>query len=545
MLARASLSRLLACAAVASAVGAGACSLLLDNSPIQCNTTADCLARGAAFVGSFCTERHACEVTCTTNSECSAGSGQPSICRADRTCATLTSDDCKTLIADPVDLADSQTLWFGMLAPLDSVHGIFNVAKENAAELARREFNLVAGGLPALTEGGPRRRFAFVVCDDSVNADRAARHLADDVGVPAIIGPVFSDTLIRVATEVTIQRGVLLISPAATSPFITNLANKNGLIWRTAPSDTVQSIAIALLMESVVEPAAKRSEPLRVDVVYKGDAYGVGLADVLFDRLRFNGKSAAENVNQSSYREVDYGTPDTETDASAGAAYEHVLDDLASFAPHVVILAATIEAIPNIVTPLESSRWAVPEFRPHYVMTDGVYPNTALLAAVGGNTDLRKRILGTVPGTNSQLYQRFLDTYGSVFHDATQAIQSTAATYDAAYLLAYATASLGAAPITGASLNEGLKKMVPPGERIDVGPENINEALTILTTGGNIDFNGASGPLDFDVTTGEAEGDIQVWCLGADAKGNAASFLISGLSYSASTKGLVGQLVCP
>jgi branched-chain amino acid transport system substrate-binding protein len=527
----------------------GACSLLLDNDPTQCRTTADCVARGPAFAHSFCDDHHACETTCTTNEECTmVNGGERSLCRiTDHQCAKLLSVDCQTLLADAPDL-DDQATWLGMLLPLNAETLSLSQSKENATDLALRDFRVASGGLPPVHAGEAHRRLAFVVCDHAADPERAARHLALDLGVPAIVGPIYSGDLIRVATDVTIPNQVLLISPAATSPFITNLANKNGLVWRTAPSDSVQSVAIARLLALRVEPALRvdvldRDELLRVAVVHKGDAYGIGLAGALYDQLVFNGRSAQEN--SGNYKVIDYGDLSDPDNLPTPQRYAAAIDELVAFTPHVVIIAGTTEGITDIFTPLEA-RWpAAGRFRPRYVMTDGLQPRPQLLAAVGSDAELRHRILGTAPGTSSPLYQKFLGRYGSVFQDGTQPSQATAATYDAVYLLSYAIASLGAEPLSGPRVNEGLMRMVPPGARIDVGPENINDALTRLEAGQPIDFNGASGPLDFDVSTGEAEADVQVWCLDVDAKGVAVEFKDSGLFYDATRKALSGEMSCP
>ncbi|MEO5726465.1 MAG: hypothetical protein ABI134_12920, partial [Byssovorax sp.] len=60
---------------------------------------------------------------------------------------------------------------------------------------------------------------------------------------------------------------------------------------------------------------------------------------------------------------------------------------------------------------------------------------------------------------------------------------------------------------------------------------------------GTIDYNGASGPLDFDNKTGEAPSDIQIWCIPKDqSTGKAGSALSSGQSYSAASDKLVGVI---
>ena len=59
----------------------------------------------------------------------------------------------------------------------------------------------------------------------------------------AIIGPIFSESVIEVAEKVTIDRGVFLISPTASSKELSSLSDK-GLVWRTISSDIYQASAL-------------------------------------------------------------------------------------------------------------------------------------------------------------------------------------------------------------------------------------------------------------------------------------------------------------
>lgn len=534
---------------VASSLAAS-CSLIVDTNAEQCTSNADCVAKGAGFEGTTCGADHICAtLACSTNKECiDSHGGEPWICRkTDRKCGALLSQDCKLLLPnDAATIANDDVVWFGTLLPIVGDDASTGLPNENGIELARRDFANTTNGLPPVAAGKARRPFAFVACNDAADADRAALHLTDDVGVPAIIGPAFSGTVIKVATDVTIPRKVLMISNSATSPFITHLANKNDLVWRTCPSDAVQSVAISLLMQSRVEPdlrvtELKSSDTLRLAVVHKGDAYGTGMADALFDKLVFNGKSAA--ANGIAYKAIDYGDP---SKPDAEARYKNTVDQLIAFQPHVVIIVGTSEGVVKVFGPLETAWPASIGFKPRYVLSDGC-EIPELLGIIGSNAELRKRILGTVPGTTSKLLDRFASHYRSTFTDGTMPDQYTAAAYDATYVLAYATVAITPRnlPITGPNLVEGLKKLVPPGPQIDVGPESMNSAFDHLMNGENIDYNGASGPLDFDVTVGEAESDIQIWCADVDARGTASTFKNSGEFYDAITKKLAGSIACP
>nr|MCU0656818.1 hypothetical protein [Polyangiaceae bacterium] len=107
----------------------------------------------------------------------------------------------------------------------------------------------------------------------------------------------------------------------------------------------------------------------------------------------------------------------------------------------------------------------------------------------------------------------------------------------------YALAATAGEPVTGASIAKGLAKLVPQGSQVDSGPSALSAAFTTLRAGGNIDFNGASGPLDFDLSTGEAPADIDIWCVTRNVS-NKAVFKSSGQYYDAAKGQLLGTRSC-
>ena len=118
-------------------------------------------------------------------------------------------------------------------------------------------------------------------------------------------------------------------------------------------------------------------------------------------------------------------------------------------------------------------------------------------------------------------------------------------TYDAFYLLAYATYAASGEPLTGASLSRAIARLLPPGRPIDVGPAGIFEAYATLRRGENIDLNGAFGTLDFDMTTGEVPFDQALLCASIDETGKAADSIESGVLFRSRTDSLEGALRCP
>jgi hypothetical protein len=117
--------------------------------------------------------------------------------------------------------------------------------------------------------------------------------------------------------------------------------------------------------------------------------------------------------------------------------------------------------------------------------------------------------------------------------------------YDAFYVLAYATYALGDRPVTGATLARSIESLLPPGKPIDVGPSGIFDAYTSLRRGDRIDLNGAFGSLDFDPATGEVPFKHAIECAGIDERGRADHGVESGLVYASDGDRLEGTLRCP
>src|SRR5262249_23508334 len=138
-------------------------------------------------------------------------------------------------------------------------------------------------------------------------------------------------------------------------------------------------------------------------------------------------------------------------------------------------------------------------------------------------------------------YEPFKVRYAARFGKAPEAYAENG--YDAAYTLGYAVAA-AKGPITGASLSAAFAKLVPPGKPIDVGPDGAAQALSLLAAGTAIDITGASGPMDYDLATGDVTADIDVWCVGLDASMTPA-FQSSGQYFDAAKGQLEGTISCP
>jgi branched-chain amino acid transport system substrate-binding protein len=474
------------------------------------------------------------------NATCAAQLGEPAVER-NGACVALKSADCPNVVG-PVD--DDGVVLLGSLFSLSGPNQSSGVARQNSIELAVRAIN-DRGGLPAVAEGGPLRPLAFVGCDDS-RADpamagqttrvAAANHLVG-LGVAAIIGAGTSGASIEVATKATLPGKTLLISPSSTAISITSLegATVDGerLVWRTAPSDKIQADAMRGVLEGLGGAAAK------VAFVHKSDAYGKGLSEALLQGLTLGGAPpTAEN-----FVDVEYDAtkpPEQLTDA---------VERLVTFAPTVVVLMGTAEAITGVLAPYEA-RLGAGATLPEYLISDGGRRDD-IVKAVAASADpegLRKRVRGTSPGVPTVLAQNFFNIiYKAQFPEGNpQLIFGMAGAYDAVFLLAYAAVAAGDKPLTGPVMAAGLEKTVGGALSVKVGVSDSAKAFEELRKANAIDFTGASGPLEFDVTAGEAPSDINVWCVGVN-QNNQSLYLKddSKQYYDATSRKLTGTFDCP
>ncbi|HGG57450.1 MAG TPA: hypothetical protein ENK31_06605, partial [Nannocystis exedens] len=251
-----------------------ACSFIVEFQ--ECRTTADCEGRGEPLT---CSEESSCIGTkefpvCDSRQVCADAFGGDFLCGSDGVCISALTDEC-TRVVWPEGVGRDKVVFVGSLIPVSEPYDAITVPLQNAIELAIDDFNQTT-----VLPGG--RKVAWIACDDRGLVDvaeRAAKHLANDVGAPAIIGPIFSEEVLQIAESITVPAGTLMISPTASNSTISNL-DDNNLVWRTIPSDVYQSSAIADRIFLDLDP-----KPANVVVLIKDDAYGNGLAERIVPEL--------------------------------------------------------------------------------------------------------------------------------------------------------------------------------------------------------------------------------------------------------------------
>jgi len=473
---------------------------------------------------------------CESNAACTRAAGEPAVCRPSG-CVKLASEDCRALV-DARAIERDDLVLVGTLFPIGD--GEYARTNENAVELARRDFAQITAGLQS---GGHARPIGVLACDDSANPARAAAHLADHVGVPAIIGFKGGAEAIELTTSLLVPRGVLSLVSLTTNPLVTQVPHPAGgprLVWRTTYNGADVAAAMSAFVAGGIEPDVRKTigaKAMRVALVRPSNAVGAAFSSAVFRTLRFNAKTALENGYD--FREMTYAF---EADAKS-KELATLVDDVLAFAPHVVLhLGGTPAFFDGFLAPVEA-RWPAGTMRARFVASVLLAPD--YLKIIGDSVDRRRRHFGITPLSTTSANARFVMHYNETFVPKITRTNSPNSSYDAFYLLAYATMTLAPdEPVTGASLARGFARLVPPGKSVEAGIDGILAAYSALRDG-NVDFEGATGKLDFDLATGESSFDQAIVCAAIDGNGVAFDGIDSGLVYSSERKRLEGTMKCP
>ena len=134
-----------------------------------------------------------------------------------------------------------------------------------------------------------------VIGDSTLDPEIAAeeaRRMIEDAGVHAIVGPSSSANTLVVVERVTGPAGIPTISPSATSPKLTTLADSD-FFFRTALSDTSQGPILARV--------TREQGFTNVGLVYRDDAWGQGLFESFQKAWTGAIESAAVSPDQTTY----------------------------------------------------------------------------------------------------------------------------------------------------------------------------------------------------------------------------------------------------
>jgi ABC-type branched-subunit amino acid transport system substrate-binding protein len=363
----------------------------------------------------------------------------------------------------------SLDLTIGDSVPLSGDLADFGPPGDKAAQIAVDEINKAIG------EAGVDHTVNLVTEDNCGGADQqcavqAARKMVESDGASCIAGAWASADTIPTAESVAIPDGILLISPASTSDEITGL-DDNGLVNRTAPPDSFQG---PTLSKYLVEKALGGAQGATVNVGARNDAYGTGLDDTFSQAWEASGGKVGEDVV------YDVKLPNYDTEA----------EQIVSGNPDGIVIIDFPETY-NKVGPALVRAGFDPKIG---FVTDGLISSDL---ADSAGADAVNGLRGTAPGVpdDDPSSQAFDDLYTSSEPKDVDRQTFDAQNFDAVVLCYLAAVAAGSTD--GQDMADQVQDIsAPPGDAFTW--EQLPEAIEALQNGEDIDYQGASGPIDMD-----------------------------------------------
>ncbi|SFJ30721.1 ABC transporter substrate-binding protein [Aerobium aerolatum] len=335
----------------------------------------------------------------------------------------------------------------GFTGPLESI----TPGMAASAELAMKEINdsgLLLDGKKLVSVR------ADSTCIDNAAATAAAERLVTTENVSAIVGADCSGVTIGIVNNVAVPNGVVMISPSATSPALSDIAD-NDYFFRTSPSDARQGKVISDVLGS--------KDVKTVAVSYTNNDYGKAFSDSFVSAF----EAAGGKVTIAAPHDDGKGDYSAEVGALAAAGGEAL----------VVLGYVDQGGVGIIRAAVDTGAFET------FVLGDGMY-GQSLIAAMGDGVE---GSYGVIPGTEGEGATKFAEAATAAGLDPSSSY--TGESYDAAALIALAMQKAGSTDRT-AIRDAMLDVANGPGEKILAG--DLARGLQILKDGGDVDYVGAT-----------------------------------------------------
>ena len=354
--------------------------------------------------------------------------------------------------AHPLLWAQSkEPIKIGILIPLTGATSQFGATMSKAAQAAAEEIN-AAGGVNG-------RRVEVVIEDDQSNPDaavRSARKLIDVDKVVAIGGSYASSVTSAIAPLCWESKTVLCTSSGADS--ITKLPHQ-GCIFRTSPTVTLQGTRVGDLG---IELGAKRMFFLGPQTPF-AQSY-IDIISGIFAKAGGTGSGLIYEDKKSSYR--------SEVDQALKAK------------PDVIVLGGYVPDTSVVLKDLYRAGFDGKRIG----FSFGI--NQKLVEAVPAEVGEGAYTLVPSAAVSAGAYKRLI---AKLKVDALDSYSCQV--YDHVTMVALALANAPKAEASGTTVRDNLRAVTQtPGVKVI---DSATEGLKLLAAGTHVNFDGASGPLEF------------------------------------------------
>ncbi|WP_239125242.1 ABC transporter substrate-binding protein [Leptolyngbya sp. CCY15150] len=387
--------------------------------------------------------------------------------------------------ADTTDTAaSSEALKIGTLLPITGDLAQYGGPMQDSATLLVETVNGCGGVL-----GQPVQLISEDDQTDPAAGAAAMSKLAEVDQVSGVVGAAAS-SVSSAAVDIAVRNQVVEISPSATSPVFTEQAKAgdfDGYWFRTAPPDTFQGQALAqLAMDQGYETVA---------VIAINNDYGSGLVQSFAEAYTALGGTVVNQDNPTLY------PPDA-------SSFDSEVSSVFNGSPDAVLLVAYPETGSLILQAAFEQGFLDGETQ--VLLTDGM-KDASIAELVGKDSDgsfVISGVMGTAPSAGGPGLEQFTAIYNDAFNRDPSVFDPN--TWDATALIALAAEAAG--DTSGTAIRDAIRNVAnAPGTEVT----DVCEALELIRQGEDINYQGASGPVDLD-DQGDVVGSYDIWTVGDD-----------------------------
>jgi branched-chain amino acid transport system substrate-binding protein len=383
---------------------------------------------------------------------------------------TTTSSSEAPMAYEPIPVKIGTVLpQTGQLAPIID-------ALENPIKMGADEINAVAPGLVTV-------EFGDSGTDPNIASTTVDKYLTGDYA--GIIGAAASGVSLSIVDKVQ-GSNVAMCSGSNTAATLSS-PDYDPYYSRTAPSDNLQAPTLADVIAT--------DAPASVAVLWRNDDYGVGFGELLAEEL------GSVVVLAQAY------------DAAAGSFATEAQAVVASGAEALAMI--TFEEGGQLLLDLESAG-----FTGQVYVADG-FKDTVGADQLGGNTALLDGIKGTAPSASPENGEATFPARLEAAFPGTPTIFS-AQKYDC--LMVTVLAAQAAQSADPAVFIAEVGNVTRGGEKCSL----FEDCFNLLMTGADIDYDGASGPLDFDESNEPTIGTYDIFLYDAEGNTTTLSQVVGG-----------------
>lgn len=378
------------------------------------------------------------------------------------------------LVASGAAHAADCDITVGVVMELTGPAGEYGQAGAKSVEMAFRDLNDAGGvnGCKLVTDIRDSQSQGNIAVD-------AATQLVQVKKVPAIIGGIISSVSIPILTSVTATAKVVQVSPASSSPTLTQLGRQgktNGIFFRTITSDALQGVAAA---KYAIDKGFKK-----IAIIHVNNDFGVNMVGEFTKAYNALGGTI---VSATPYNEKQSSYASEVTAAMAGEP----------------------DGLYLVSTPVDGATvartWISQGGVQKFILNDGM--NSAdFIQSVGA--EYLKEAYGTSSGTSPTPSTDYFNKNYKEFSGIDPASPAADRSYDAGAIVGLALAIAGD---DKTKLRDSIFKAVDPnGTPIYAGKEEFTKALALIKEGKPIRYDGVIGPVSFD-QYGDITGPFRLW----------------------------------